>query len=226
MRQDYPAAHHATLESGTRCIQPPELPLSVTDDSPAREVMTDFAYVRPVTTTINVPIDAALRHMKDAQVRLLMVVDDDNQVIGLITSNDIQGEKPIKLVQENRVARSEITVGQIMTAQKDIHVIHMLSVLGARVGHIVATLRALEHRHLVVVQHGEELVESLPESASVEPMAVHEWSVIPEVHHEAPSGQQWIRGLFSASQISRQLGVEISVVMAPAHSLAEVVQEG
>jgi len=39
------------------------------------------------------------------------------------------------------------------------------------------------------------------------------------------SGKQSIRGLFSSSQISKQLGMEVGEVMTAAHSLAEIQQE-
>jgi hypothetical protein len=35
-------------------------------------------------------------------------------------------------------------------------------------------------------------------------------------------GQRWIRGLFSAAQVSRQLGVDLMTAMTPAHSLSEL----
>ncbi len=82
----------------------------------------------------------------------------------------------------------------------------MLSVRNAQVGHIVATLRALEQRHLLVVQSANENGEP----ADVEAM--------PSIG----SGKQVVRGLFSSAQIGRQLRVDVDEIMTPAHSLAEI----
>ena len=95
----------------------------------------------------------------------------------------------------------------------------MLSVRGARVGHVVATLRKLELRYLLVSQIGEQEetpMEGLPDTW----MRGSEWQParLPSRH----SGPRWIRGLFSAAQISRQLGVDLMTLITPAHSLSEL----
>lgn len=195
MKPDFAALSHVSLAPGTPHEHPPELPEIVHLDSPALEVMTDFKFVRPVTIQPQVPIDAALEKMKTAGVRLLLVIDEDRHIIGLITARDIQGERPIKIVQETRVPRSELLVERIMTPQSDIIGLNMVSVRNAQVGHIIETLRQLERQHILVVEIDEG------------------------------SRQQRVRGMFSTSQIGRQLGVNVTSSVVPAHSLAEIRHE-
>jgi CBS domain containing-hemolysin-like protein len=140
-------------------------------------------------------MDVALEKMKSAGVRLLMVIGEDQQILGLVTSYDIQGEKPIKIVESSRVQRERIRVEEVMTPQSEVKVLDMLSVRDAQVGHIVETLRELALRHILVVEH------------------------------DGPTGVQRVRGLFSASQIAKQLGCDPCDEMHPAYSLAEMVQE-
>ena len=229
MSDQYASMFYAPLDAETRPIQPPQPPLMVTMESPAREVMTDFSYVNPIVTTPHVAIDDALLHMRESQVRSLLVVDESGYVIGLVTSNDIQGAKPIRIIEQSRMQRQDIKVSHVMTPQSAISVVNMVSVLGAKVGHVVATLRKLELRHLIVVQWGREIINELPEAKGNEPFAVHEWSAVPESdltsHSALPQGKQWIRGLFSASQISRQIGIEVTDVMTSAHSLSDVMRK-
>lgn len=199
---------HVRLKPGTTYLHPPELPNRVYMDNPAIDVMTDFNYVIPRTTTPDVTIDDALEHMKKSGVRLLLVEDSARNVVGIITSNDIQGEKPIKLAQETRVSHSEIKVSDIMTPQADVEALNMLSVRNVQVGHIVATLRAVERRHLLVVQ-SEDYDDNQESEPGVEEPTVR-------------AGNQVIRGLFSSAQIGRQLRVDVDEIMTPAHSLSEI----
>lgn len=206
MSEPFGTLSHIRLRPATPYIHPPELPHRAYLTSPAIEVMTDFNYVQPRTIRPDASIDDALHNMKRVGVRLLLVEDADRNIVGIVSSYDIQGEKPIKLVQESRISRSEIRVTDIMTPQAEIEALHMLSVRNAQVGHIVATLRALERRHLLVVQSANGNGEPSDDEA------------VPSI----ASGTQVVRGLFSSSQIGRQLRVDVDEIMTPAHSLAEM----
>ena len=222
MDDRYAPLWQASLEQEVSYLRPRESPQWVKLTSPAIDVMTDFTTVQPRTTNAHTPIEDALEHMKSSGVRLLLVADAEDAVIGLVSSYDIQGEKPIRLVQETRVSRSEITVRDVMTVQSGIKAVDMLSVRSARVGHIVATLRHLELRHLLVVQTGEEEeapLPGLPDSY----MRGTEWDPVEIPPRKA--GKRWIRGLFSVAQIGRQLGVDITESMTAARSLSELSHE-
>jgi CBS-domain-containing membrane protein len=182
---------HIPLQPGTRCQNTRSQSL----DDPALDVMTDFTHVRPVATNAEILIDHALENMKTRSVRLLLVHGEDDSVTGLITATDILGEKPVQLIRETGVHRSELTVAMLMTPLSAIEVLSMTAVRNARIGHIVATLRELERRHLLVVE------------------------VDPE------RGEQVVRGLFSSSQIGKQLGMDVSEIMTAARSLAEIQHE-
>ncbi|MDH3315364.1 MAG: CBS domain-containing protein [Gammaproteobacteria bacterium] len=206
MSEPFGTLSHIRLKTATTYVHPPELPNRAYLNSPAIDVMTDFNHDRPRTTRPDVPVDEALKYMKRIGVRLLLVEDEARSIVGIISSYDIQGERPIKLVQESRVSRSKIRVADIMTPHKEIEALHMLSVRNAQVGHIVATLRALEQRHLLVVQSAGENGEPGNDES------------MPSIG----SGRQVVRGLFSSAQIGRQLRVDVDEIMTPAHSLAEM----
>lgn len=153
--------------------------LRVTADSPALEVMTDFAVVDAVRVRANVPIDAALEQMKSAGVRLLFVLGPGDELLGVVTSQDIEGEKPVRFQREIGITRAEVLVRDIMTPHDNLEVLLLDEVRHARVGDIVATLKRMGRQHAMVV-------ESVGEGTR-------------------------LRGLFSTSRISRQLGVALEV---------------
>ena len=192
MADDFATFSHIRLKPGTSFSRPPELPRLVHLDSPALEVMTDFRVVHAVTIGPEVPVDEALEAMKTGGVRLLLVTGENDHILGLITAKDIQGEIPIKIARESRIPRSAITVEAVMTPQSSIEVLNMLSVRNAQVGHIVATLQELARQHALVVEVDQE------------------------------TKAQCVRGIFSTSQISKQLGVNAAEVVTRASSLAEI----
>jgi len=168
-----------------------ELPARVKEDSPAVLVMTDLRQQIAVTIEPNVSIDWALQRMKTSGVRLLFVVNSEKEVVGLITSTDILGEKPLQFRKELNLRYEEIMVRDIMTPRLQLEVISMEDVLDASVGDVVKTLLDAGRHHALVIDDN-------PRS-------------------ECPA----IRGIFSLSQVGRQLGRVIELTNA-AHTFAEM----
>lgn len=151
MTSEFGVLPRVTLQRGATIVQPAR-PRFLPIDAPATSVMTDFARVWAVTVAPDVPIDDALERMKRAGVRMLLVVDDRERFIGLITARDVQGERPVQIVRAGGVTRRDITVVDLMVPQAAIEVFTMSSVANARVGHVVNTLHALERQHGLVVE--------------------------------------------------------------------------
>ena len=160
-------------------------------DSPALEVMTDLRKVPAATIDADAPLDAANRFMIRRGVRLLLVADDRRQVLGLITATDILGERPVTFAVERGVKRQDIVVHDIMTPRERLDVLWYAELAGAEVGHVVATLKAAGRQHALVAESGSD------------------------------GAGQTVRGIFSLSQIARQLGVTI-VSTEVARTFAEI----
>lgn len=195
MTDDYAALSHTRLRSGIPCHTPHGLTPLVHASDPAISVMTDFMKVTPVTIEPGMNIDAALGKMRSAGVRLLLVPDHEDNIIGVITANDIQGERPVKLSQKLGISHNHIHVDMLMTPLDEVTAMDMVTVRNARVGHIIHTLHKLERQHTLVVET------------------------------DRTSGAQVIRGLFSTSHISKMMGHDVGRPEYAAHSLAEVSHE-
>lgn len=174
------------LEPGARVAEP-ITPGRVTFDDPAFSVMTDLRERSAATTRPEESIDTAHAIMIRRAVRLLFVLDDDTKVVGVITATDLLGEKPVRFMQARGVSHAEILVADIMTPAAMLEALSILDVAQMRVGHIVATLKAVGRKHLMVSEE---------------------------------NGRR-IRGLFSASQVARQLGIEVQTFEV-ASSFAEI----
>jgi CBS domain containing-hemolysin-like protein len=151
-----------TLDTGVGFEQPrQELPDSVTLDSPASTIMTDLSRVTAESVTPNTPVDEAEQHMIASGVRLLFVVNPLSQVIGIITSKDLSGEHILRIVNDAKTPRKDLTVRDIMTPQHRIEVLPMAEVAGACVGDIVSTLKRMGRQHALVIERDAQNHQSI-----------------------------------------------------------------
>ncbi len=179
MLRNYTALTSSLMQSAVSYAQPSQpLPEKVTVDDPALQVLTDFKRVTAIIVLAGDTVDEAHSRMIKRGVRLLLVVDQERKVIGLITANDILGEKPMQVIAQRGIRREELLVRDVMTPQERLQVLGLDALRTAKVGHVVATLKAAGRQHALVVETDG-------------------------------SGRQTVRGMFSTTQIARQLGVTI-----------------
>ena len=186
MAQDYQPLPFHPLDSGASYFRPRQsLPERVTAADPALAAMTDLGQVTAYTTELTTPLSKAQDLMIKRGVRLLLVNNANRQVIGLITSRDLEGEKPARILARAGGAWEDLLVADIMTLQPKLEVLLMEEVVNARVGDIIATLRQAGRQHALVVDADPE------------------------------TGQPAVRGLFSLSQIGLQLGLDLDPAQQP-----------
>jgi CBS domain-containing protein len=174
----------------------------VTPESPAMQVMTDLARVSPATIRLQTPLSGANQFMITRGVRLLLVVDEDYEtVLGLITASDILGERPLQVAASRGLRVSELTVADVMIPAAQVEVIALADLQGARVGHVLETLRRLGRQHALVVDHDTRAPAGLL---------------------ERPTQRTMVRGIFSISQIARQLGLTLPSGGEVARTFSEI----
>ncbi|MEY3220290.1 MAG: hypothetical protein RIT27_1647 [Pseudomonadota bacterium] len=165
------------------------------EDSPALKVMTDFKYVMPVTIDVNASIEYANNKMKLAGVRLLLVTDDDD-------GNSIQG------------------------------IISATTILGERPIKMAQELR-VSFADLTV----KMLMTAQPDIKAINMISLkdarigHIISTMKEIGRKHllvtdidEKGRSVVRGLFSITQINKQLGRTGETQVRPADSLAQLVR--
>ena len=151
----------------------------VAADSPAIEAMTDFLRVSVVVIGPDASVVEANAQMISRGVRLLMVTGANDKLEGLITARDILGEKPMQIASARGCKRDELKVAELMTPISQVDTLNLKEVLNVRVVDILDALKRLGRQHI--------LVEDV----------------------DAATGKPRVRGLFSATNIGRQLGVPV-----------------
>lgn len=148
-------------------------------DSPAIEAMTDFTRVSVVTIKATASITEANARMISRGVRLLLVSGPDHMVEGLISARDVLGEKPMQIALARGGKRDDLTVGDLMVPAAQIDTLYLNEVLNARVSDILNALKKQGRQHIMV----EDI--------------------------DPGTGLPRVRGIFSATQIGRLLGVPV-----------------
>ena len=156
-------------------------------------VMTDLSQVPSATITADASLEDANQSMLVRGVRALFVVGNANananDMVGLVTSVDVLGEKAVLVAQKRQSKRSDLRVADVMVPVEQVEALSMEAVKRASVGNIVTTLKLDGRAHAIVVGQGQ-------------------------------GGHQTVLGIFSASQIARQLGVQIQT-----HEIARTFAE-
>ncbi len=168
----------------------------------ALNLFTDFNLTPAISVLATTQIDNALTQMICSGVRLLFVVDAEFKLMGVITSYDIQGEKPMRYLQSRdcRIgicAREDILVQDIMTPLSKWQVIDYSQLRHATIGDLLITFKESGQRHLIVVD---------------------------TVKGDNGGGSQVLRGLLSQTTLERALGTTIETNKA-ANSFAELKRE-
>lgn len=179
MEKNYKPLTARTLRTGAGVEQAAvNSPKPVLVTSPAVDVMTDLRAVAAATIDADLSIGAAQHAMIARGVRSLLVLEA-GQVVGLLTARDLQGERPMQVVQERGLTHDEVLVRHVLTPASAIEVLDMSDVLRSQVGHVLSTLKQAGRQHALVVDQ------------------------------DALSGREMVRGVFSLSQIARQLGLPL-----------------
>ncbi len=123
---------------------------------PAIHAITDFTREHPVTVGEERQIDDALEDMIHLGVRAMLVMREQ-RIVGLITSYDIQGERPLQFLQTSNYSRhQDIRVGHIMTPWHQLLAVDWESIQSARAGDLLHVLEEAEMTHLLVIEGGKK----------------------------------------------------------------------
>ncbi|UTH75896.1 CBS domain-containing protein [Chromobacterium sp. IIBBL 290-4] len=153
--------------------------------SPALSVMTDLRLVNPVGIHADAGLRDAHQKMISHGIRLLFVHDDDGALLGLVTSVDLLGERPIQCMKEHGKHHADVLVRDVMTPRDRLDALQLSDVQSANVGQLIATMKQLGRQHALVVE--------------VNPA---------NGHHE-------LCGLFSTTHMARLLGMPLSFIRVP-----------
>ena len=172
MNKEFQILTHKTLASKTLVTyNHPASIKAISLNDTAISIMTDFYHVRPFLIPSTATLDEINLKMIACSVRLLFVADNNEELLGLVTYNDLYGEKPVRYIQQHGGQRDEITAQDIMTPLNQLEALQRSDISKACVGDILKTLKNSGRQHLLVVEeqgHSEQAITGLFSSTQME----------------------------------------------------------
>jgi len=121
-------------------------------EDPAVHAITDFRRDFPVTIDPRRSIDDALGEMIHLGVRALLV-EHERRLVGLITSYDIQGEKPMQFLLSSTLGRhEELRVEHVMTPWDRLRALDWDTLESARAIDLLRVFEETGLTHLVIIE--------------------------------------------------------------------------
>lgn len=153
---------------------------SVSLDDSAMEVMTDLSQVTAISVNPCASLQNATDRMITSNVQLLFVTNQHHEVMGIVTRNDLSGEKAMQHVAEAGGKMDDVMVRDIMTPRFKLEALKMEEVARARVGDLVETFKRMGRQHALVIEPSGDEQKFI------------------------------IKGILSTTQLSKQLGKPVS----------------
>ena len=125
---------------------------SASPDEPALALFTDLQQGACVVANHADGLGDTLHLMMRAGVRMVFVRGGDGALVGMVTAEDLQGERPVQRASNHHVPHRELTLADVMVPLAQWDAVDISQVRRARLGDIAATLQAHGLRYLLVTQ--------------------------------------------------------------------------
>ncbi|MGE3920660.1 MAG: CBS domain-containing protein [Gammaproteobacteria bacterium] len=159
---------------------------------PALSVIFDLSHVNVISIDPKATINDASLEMKFSHSHVLLVIDIFDKVVGLITQDDINGAKPLKVAKENKIKFSDIKIESLMLPQEKVLIFDQEDLKLAKVGNVIKTMKELK-------QNVAEVIEFDPILKTY-----------------------CISGLICLSMVSKQLGFDVTNDITKPYSIIEI----
>ncbi|PKG76275.1 hypothetical protein CXF83_16825 [Shewanella sp. Choline-02u-19] len=136
-------------------------------NSPALSIFTDFNHSQPMV------IDAATSAIDTSNVMdkthafMRLVVDKDNQFLGVITKHELLHRKMVKLANKFACSIEELLVTDMMIARDQLSALDYQQLSTANVSDVVRSLQENGLHHMLVIDHEQHHIRGLIASNDV-----------------------------------------------------------
>ncbi|MBI2734234.1 MAG: CBS domain-containing protein [Aquabacterium sp.] len=170
------------LSSMTTAPELPKVQRMALPHDAAMSLLTDLHHSACVVAQQHDGLDETLHLMLRAGVRMVFVAGVNGELVGMVTAEDIQGERPVVRASSHMVVRRELTVADVMVPVTQWDTVDLAAVRTARLGDIAETMHEHGLRYLLVTQkkHGKTVLRGLFSASRLE-MAMNT-TIEPDLH--------------------------------------------
>ena len=161
--------------------------------SPALKMVNNFTQKDPLRAHFETSIVDALKQITSQHTDFILVVDDNEKLVGIASSADLQSSKIMILAQRLNVARNEVSLRHVMTPLSHLTGVSMQSLSYACIGDALQTLdqkgimfllATTAHNEICGLISAREIAKKLQIPVHINPIA-HSFSEVME-HIEHP----------------------------------------
>ncbi len=154
-----------SLDNIEHLVQPEDFN-EITSNSPAVTIFTDFKQHLPLVIDADTPAMQADYMMKKAHVRLKLVVDDKNEMIGTISLQELN-EQHIQILQNQGIDRQAITVRDLMIPRSQQKVVSYQQLADASIGDVLDALQTNGSLHCLVVDTDQHQIRGIISASDI-----------------------------------------------------------
>lgn len=144
----------------------PLIPTDISLGTPAIEFFTDFNVINPLTIELSELAIEAKKIMIKTHVRLKFVIDDNDHLVGVISSDDLAERKIMQKVAAG-AKREEVLVSDLMVPKKNLLALDLNEVKKSRISDIIDLLKNHRQQHCLVIDQETQKVRGLFSSSDI-----------------------------------------------------------
>jgi CBS domain-containing protein len=125
--------------------------------SPATQVVTSFTDTSPMRASFDTTIEQASKQLTTQRSDFILVTDEEQKLVGIVASADLQSSKIMILAQRLGLPRSEISLRYLMTPLSNLMGVSMKSLSYSCIGDALQTMEHHGAMFLLVTAANNEI---------------------------------------------------------------------
>jgi CBS domain containing-hemolysin-like protein len=153
------------LDTVDHLVHPEEFS-EITLASSALKIFTDFKQHQPLVIEGDTPAIQAEFLMRKSHVRLKLVVDKNDELIGTISLQELTEQNFIKHLEKGK-SREDILVSEMMRPRSDIMALDYGQLLNSTIEDVVHTLQRNHQQHCLVLEPGAHFIRGIVSASDI-----------------------------------------------------------
>lgn len=144
----------------------PEVTIETNLKTPATAILTDFKKNRPLVVDAHTSAVEAEHLMKQTHVRLKLVIDGNDEFLGVVSLQDLHNQEIVKKVAKG-FARRELEVEDFMRTKDSLNGLSYEQLQKSNIGQLVDALAEVNDQHVIVFDAQAQEVRGLISAADL-----------------------------------------------------------
>ena len=128
--------------------------------SPALAFFTDFSVTKPLVIESNLSAVETMLLMKKTHVRLKFVLNAHDDVVGIVSADDIIERKLVQKLGKGD-KREDLLITDFMTPREKLRVFEYKDLVNTNISHVIKALKDSGQQHCLVVETEKDIIRGI-----------------------------------------------------------------